>query len=124
MCSGLFQRRRRTNQTSAGGSQETQLAAAGYPTPLNPLSSRPFVIHSGRRNVQRTTSEVRHDNYIDKLEVPTLDQISSIAQIQEEKEQEIQRKYAQDEESTSQQKERAAEKIQRTYRGWSSMPPI
>ena len=43
----------------------------------------------------RTDSEIHHQEYLDKLPVPTLETVKSIAKTQEEKEKEIDRKYAQ-----------------------------
>jgi len=104
-----------TNSTTSNDAHVQRSSLSSSPAPLTTVPTR-STTRSRRRSVLRTDSELRHDEYIDKLEVPTLEQISGIAQIQEEKEREVQQKYHGSPER-SQQEEQAAEKIQRTYRG-------
>ena len=66
----------------------------------------------------RTESEIRHQDYLDRLPVPTLEKVEDIAKVQEEKEREIEKKYkdgrgsAGSEAADSKQVDKAASTIQ------------
>lgn len=65
----------------------------------------------------RTKSEKRHQDYLDKLPVPSLEKIEEIARTQEEKEREIEGKYKRDAEQSGpseeeQRRDKAASTIQ------------
>ena len=58
--------------------------------------SRPPPRHEHQHSPHHHTEpETRHQQYIDKLEVPSLAQIANIAQVQERKEEEVEKKYEQ-----------------------------
>ncbi|MCJ1352447.1 MAG: hypothetical protein MMC33_002431 [Icmadophila ericetorum] len=65
--------------------------------------------------------QVEHQNYLEKLELPTSEEIVAIAKVQERREEEILKKYntVGDDDVGAQQpeKQEAAKTIQRTYRG-------
>lgn len=75
--------------------------------------------HDSKFSVSTADSVRSHKEYLDSLEVPTLDMVEHIAEIQERKEEEIMAKRLSQENGTLNPEERtkAAQVIQRNYRG-------